>query len=76
MGDREKKVGEKEKGREMLPSYIQFNVVALPSGRGHTLGVLEMSCLRLNGKFSCSRLHSWDYLLILDTDELIFVIYI
>lgn len=49
VGEREKKVGEKEKGREMLPSYVQFHVVALPSGRGHALRALETSCLRLNG---------------------------
>lgn len=40
MGEREKKVGEKEKGREMLPLYVQFYVVALPSVVGDTQGCL------------------------------------
>lgn len=49
VGEREKKVGEKEKGRETLPLYVPFYVVALPFGRGHGLRALEMFCLRLNG---------------------------
>lgn len=64
-----KKVGDKEKGREMLPCYVQFHVVALPSGRGH---ILRNVVFVVEWKFTCNRLHSWDYLLILDKDEHIF----
>lgn len=48
---RERKGGRESegKGRETLPSYVHFHVVALPSGRGHALRAAEMSCLRLNG---------------------------
>lgn len=72
MGEREKEVGEKEKGREMLSSTVQFHVVALPSGRGDVLRALGMPCLRLNGSSLAGDSTTGINLLVLDTDEHIF----
>lgn len=49
---RERKRGgrETERGREMLPLYVHFCVVALPWGRERGLTMLGMSCVCLNGE--------------------------
>lgn len=46
-------MGEKQRrGREMLPLYVHFCVVALPWARERGLITLEMSCVSLNGEGS------------------------
>lgn len=63
---RERKgVGEKQKGREMLPLYVFFHVAALPWGMERGLRTLESSrvCLNGEGNSFAARLRSRDLLL-------------